>query len=224
MPRGLPQLPPRHVRRVHQRVAALQILGAHPVFHLFADDPALGMPEDQSRPRQLLDGKQIELLAQHAMVALLGLFLLVDEIVEVFLREERRSVNALQLRVLLVAQPVGAGNVQQLERLDLPGRRNVRAAAEIQKLAGLVDRNLFIGLGELLDEVALHEVAFALEPGEPLVARQKFARVGNVLLHQLLHLLLDLLQVFGRERSGAIEIVEESRVGRRPVAQLGLRK
>ena len=168
------------------------------------------MPENQPRPGQFLDGKQIELLPEHAMVALLGLFLLVEKIVEVFLREKRRPVNALQLRILLIAQPVGAGNVQQLERLDLPGRRDVRAAAEIQKLAGLVDRNLFIGLGELLDEVALHEVAFALELRQSFVARQKFARVGNVLLHQFLHLLLDLLQVFRRERRGTIEIVEES--------------
>ncbi len=182
------------------------------------------MPENQSRPRQFLNGKQIELLAQHAMVALLGLFLLVEEIVQVLFREKRRPVNALQLRVLLVAQPVGARNVQQLECLDLPGRRNVRAAAEIQKLAGLVDGNLFIGLGELLDEVALHEVAFALELRESFTARQKFARVGNVLLHQFLHLLLDLLQVFRRERSGTIEIVEKTSVGRRPVAQLGLGK
>ena len=40
-------------------------------------------------------------------------------------------------------------------------------AAEIGKLAGAVDRNLFIGLGELLDEVALHEVAFFFELRQP---------------------------------------------------------
>ncbi len=182
------------------------------------------MPENQPRPRQFLDGKQIELLPDHAMVALLGLFLLVNKIVEVFLREKRRPINALQLRVLLIAQPVSAGNVQQLERLDLPGRGNVRAAAEIEKLAGLVDRNPFIGLGELLDEVALHEVAFTLELRQPLVARQKFAGIGNVLLHQLLHLLLDLLQVLGRERRRTIEVVKESSVSWRPMTQLGLRK
>jgi hypothetical protein len=65
--------------------------------------------------------------------------------------------------LLFVAQPVGAGDVEQLEGLDFPGRRQVRAAAEILELAGLVNRDFFIGLGELLDEMALHEVAFALE-------------------------------------------------------------
>ena len=53
------------------------------------------MPENQSRPRQLLDGKQVELLPQHAMVALPGLFLPVEKIVEVFLGEKRRPINSL---------------------------------------------------------------------------------------------------------------------------------
>ena len=74
--RGLPQLPPHHMRRVHQRISALDVLVAHPVFHLFADDSALGMPENQSWPGQLLNGKQVELLPEHAMVALFGFFLL----------------------------------------------------------------------------------------------------------------------------------------------------
>ena len=86
----------------------------------------------------------------------------------------------------------------------------MRPAAEILELAGFVDRNLFIGLGELLDEVALHEVAFALEPLQPFRARQKFARIGDVLLDELLHLLLDLFQVFRSERSRTVKIVEKS--------------
>ena len=50
-----PQIDARHVRRAHQRIAALQVLVVHPVLHLLADDAALGMPEDQSRPGELLD-------------------------------------------------------------------------------------------------------------------------------------------------------------------------
>ncbi len=83
------------MRRVDQRVAALQVLLAHPVFHLFADDPALGMPENQSRPRQFLNRKQIELLAQYAMIALLRLFHLLQVSVKIPLREKRSPVNAL---------------------------------------------------------------------------------------------------------------------------------
>ncbi len=182
------------------------------------------MPEDQARSGEFLDREQVELFAEHAMVALLRFFDAVQVGVEILLREKRRAVDALQLRILLVSQPVGAGDVEQLEGFDLSGRRQVRTAAEILKLAGLVDRNLFIGLGELLDEVALHEVAFALELFETFLARQKFARVGQVLLDELLHLLFDLLEIFGRERSGAIKVVEESVLSRGTVAELGLGK
>ena len=53
--RGLPQLPPRHMGRVHEGIAALDVLRAHPVFHLLADNAAFGMPEDQPRPGQFLN-------------------------------------------------------------------------------------------------------------------------------------------------------------------------
>ena len=222
--RGVEQLAARHVRRADQRVAAPQVFFAHPVFHLLADDPALRMPEDQPRPGEFLDRKQVELFAQHAMVALLRFFDAGEVGVEILLREKRRAVNALQLLVLFVAQPVGAGDVEQLERLDLSSRRQVRAAAEILKLAGLVDRNFFIGLRELLDEMALHKVAFALELFEPFLARQKFARIGQVFADKLLHFLFDLFEILGSERGRAIKVVEESVLSRGPVAKLGLGK
>ncbi len=100
----------------------------------------------------------------------------------------------------------------------------MRPAAEVGELAGLVDGNLFVGRGELLDEVALHEVAFRLEALQAFLPRQKLARVGQVLLRQLLHLLLDGFEVFGRERLLAIEVVEEAGLGGGAVAELGLGK
>ena len=100
----------------------------------------------------------------------------------------------------------------------------MRSAAEIGKLAGAIDRNLFIGLGELLDEMALHEVAFFFELLQSLLARQKLARVGNVLLHQFLHFLLDLFQVLRSKRSGTIEVVEKSGFRGGAVPELGFRE
>ncbi len=72
--------------------------------------------------------------------------------------------------------------------------------------------------------MALHEVAFGLEALETFGARQKFARVGQVLLGELLHLLLDGFEVVGREGLLAVEVVEESVLGGRAVAELGLGK
>src|SRR5277367_1324740 len=116
------------------------------------------MPENQPRPGEFLDGEQIKLLSEHAMVALLGFFLLVQKVVEVFFREKRSPINALQLRILFIAQPVSAGDTEQLKGFDLASRRNMWSAAEVGELAGAVDGNLFIGLGELLDEMTLREV------------------------------------------------------------------
>ncbi len=219
--RGEEQLAPHHVRGIDERVAALHVLLAHPVFHLLADDAALGMPENQPGASQVLDGKQVELLAEHAVVALLGFFNAVEISIEVFLREERSPINALQLRILLVAKPVGAGDVEQLERLDFSGRGYVRAPAEIEEFSRLVDRDLFIGLGELLDEVALHEIAFSLELLQAFLTWEELTRVGNVLLGQLLHLFFNLLEIFGSEGRRTIEVVKESVLGRRAVPELG---
>ena len=46
----------------------------------------------------------------------------------------RRAVDPLELRVLLVASPVGAGTAEQLERRDEPGGPHVRAAAQVDEL------------------------------------------------------------------------------------------
>ena len=105
----LPQLAAHHVRRVDEQVAAAQALVAHPVFHDLADHGALGMPEDEAGAGELLNAEEVELLAQHAMVALGGFFKPREVGVEVLLREEGRAVDALQLRILFVAEPVGAG-------------------------------------------------------------------------------------------------------------------
>jgi hypothetical protein len=129
-----------------ERVAAAEVLFAHPVFHLFADDAALGMPEDQAGAGEFLDGKQVELFAEHAMVALLGFFDAGEVGVEIFFGEKRSAVDALELRILFVSQPVGAGDVEQLEGFDLSGRGQVGTAAEILELAGLVDGNFSSGL------------------------------------------------------------------------------
>ena len=72
--------------------------------------------------------------------------------------------------------------------------------------------------------MALHEVAFTFELLEAFVAREEFAGVGKVLLDQLLHLLFDLLEIFGSERGGAVEVVEESGFGGGAVTEFGLRE
>ena len=101
------------------------------------------------------------------MVALLRLLDAVQVRVELFLLEERRAVDALQHLALLVAAPVGAGRVQQLEVLEARRVRHVRAAAQVDERP--------VGVGR--DDLVVAELGEALEleriVGETLL---RFAR------------------------------------------------
>ena len=93
------------------------------------------MPEDEAGAGEFLNAEKIELLAEDAMVAAVGFFEALEVGVKIFLREERGAVDALELRVLLVAEPVGAGERADLEGFDAAGGGNVRAAAEVDEVA-----------------------------------------------------------------------------------------
>src|SRR5579864_6696699 len=97
-------------------------------------------------------------------------------------------------------------------------------APEVREFSRAVDRDFFIGLGELLDEMALHEIAFFLELLQPFMPRQKLASIGDVLLHQFLHLLFNFFEVFRSEGSRAIKIVEETTFRCRTMAEFSLGK
>ena len=75
--------------------------------------------------------EQVELRAEPAVVALARLLEPLEVRVEVRLRVERGAVDPRQLRVVLVAAPVGAREAGQLERLDRLRVLQVRAAAEV---------------------------------------------------------------------------------------------
>ena len=158
------------------------------------------------------------------MVALGHLFQAREVRVHLLLREKRGAVNALQLRILLIAQPVSAGQAEHLECLHPARRGHMRPAAEIDEVAVAIKRDHLAGLGEALDEVRLHEVVALSKGPQSLLARLILANELLVARHHFGHLRLDRFEVIGRERSRAIEVVKESRVRRRAVTQLGLRK
>jgi hypothetical protein len=106
----LPELTAHDVRREDHLVAAAEALVTHPVLHGLADEAALGVPEDEARAGDLLYGEEVELLAEDAVVSGLDLFEVLEVGVEVLGVEERGAVDALQLLVVLVAEPVGAGD------------------------------------------------------------------------------------------------------------------
>src|SRR5260370_18943857 len=94
------------------------------------------MPENQPRAGFFLNAEEIEFRAEFAVIAALGFLDAVELAVQLFFREERHGVNALELGIAFLALPVSAGDVHELERLDPLGGGDGRAAAKIDTFSG----------------------------------------------------------------------------------------
>ena len=181
----------------------------------------LGWKKISPGPAEFLNAKEVELLAELAVVAFLGFFELGQIVVQLLLGEKRSAVDALQLRVLFVAFPVGAGDGEQLKRLDLLGGRHMRAAAEVDEVGS---QRVFgkDGVGFFGDQLALHGlIAVQLQP---FFLGHVLALVGQVLRLQLPHLLLDFFEILGGERLGPLEVVIKTVFDGGTDAELGFRK
>ena len=111
--------------------ALLDVPAADVVLHLPLDHPALGVEDGQAGADLVGEAEQVELGAEPAVVAALGLGQLLQVGLVGVLALPRGAVDALQLRVLLAAAPVGGGDSGEGERRDVAGARQVRAAAEV---------------------------------------------------------------------------------------------
>ena len=114
VPGGLPDDLVVDERRLHLQVAAPRVLRAAQVLEHVPERHALRVPERRAG-RGVLEVEQVELRADAAVVVRPRLLEPLEVRVEVGLREERRSVDPGQLRVLLVAAPVRAGEPGELE-------------------------------------------------------------------------------------------------------------
>ena len=223
VPARVPEVELRDVRRVDDVVAAGVVLVAPVVLDLLADEAALRVPQHEPGAGLVGDREQVELAAELAVVAALGLLDAVQVLVELFLREEGVAVDALHRRVAFLALPVRGGRLRlQLEGLDVLRRRQVRPEAEVDELPHRVALHGVARL--LLDQLALQRLALLREELERLGLRQQLLLDRPVLLDDVRHLLLDGDEVLGRERLAHEEVVEEAFVRRRTDAALRVRE
>ena len=97
----------------------------------------------------------------------------------------------VSIAVVEVAAPIGARDLHQLEGVaDLAGRGHVRAAAEIEPVALLVDLQLLV-CRDGVDQLDLEVLALVAEHLLGLVARPHFLGEGFVARDDLAHLLFD---------------------------------
>src|SRR5262245_21501035 len=98
---------------------------------------------------------EVHFAAELAMVAFFGLLELFEVGGELSFGRPSSTVDALQLRPLGVAAPVGTGKVGDFEGLaDLSGRSHVWATAQIEPVTLLIDVQGFT-LGDRVDELDL---------------------------------------------------------------------
>ena len=119
------------VRGVDELVAGLLVLAPRVLLQLPADDAALGVENRQARTDFVGEAEQVQLDAELAVVAALGLFQQLQVAVERLLRFPRGAVDALQAGVVLIAPPVRRRAAGELERGDVLGGGDVRTAAQI---------------------------------------------------------------------------------------------
>ena len=224
----VPELLRQHQRRLQLEVAAAAQQVAHGVDQQVEDRRPLGVEEGEAR-RFLLEVEEIELLAQHAVVALARLLEQVEMLLQVLLLEEGGAVHAHELLALGVGAPVRTGNARELGVLQPARVRHVGAAAEIDELPVPVERDLLAALLDVVDDLALELVVPAVDRA---VARERFVGVlvrdraafeGVRLLREPLHLLLDLREVVRRDRAvGHEDVVVEAVLDHRADGELRL--
>ena len=123
--------------------------------------------------------------------------------------------------VVVIAAPIGAGELGELERLaDVPGRGHVRAAAQIEPLALLVDLQV-LARRDGIDQLDLEQLALLPEEVLGLLAAPELLREGRVARDDLVHLGFDLRQIVGMKRLRLGEVVEEAVLDHRADGHLG---
>ena len=169
------------------------------------------MPERGAR-RDVLEVEEIELRAEPTVVAAARVFEVLEVRVEIRLRVERRPVDAGQLLVVLVAAPVRAGDARQLERLDRLRVLQVRAAAEIDEVALLVERDVAL---RGVEELQLVRLVGRQEALTRFLGSHRAALPVAAFLQLALHLRFDSLQVGVGDRLREVEVVVEAVLDRR---------
>jgi hypothetical protein len=201
---------------------------ADEVLQLRPDNRALGLPQHQPLPNRIIDGEQPELRAEEPVVALLRLFELVEVLVELLLVEERGAVDALEFVGAHVAVPVRLRHAHHLEPLDPPGRRDMRAHAQVFPVLTRLARGVPAqGPRPPVDRpprvVHLVLVPLALQALHSRLDRQLVTGERPILLHDLRHLPLDPRKIVGGDRRVQRDVVIEPVLQRRAVRQLRLR-
>ena len=156
-----------------------------------------------------------ELLAELAVVALLGFLDAGKVLVEHVLAREADGIEALEHLAVGIAAPVGARDACDLDAvaLDAAGGVEMRPGAKVGELALTVEGNDGV-LRQIVDQLDLVGLLRLFHERDSLGTGQLKALELQLFLADLAHFLLDGFKVVGREGMLAVNVVIEALLDR----------
>ena len=195
-----------HQGRFGEQVAALLFLVLYPSLEQLDHASTLGEHNGKSLTDGINGGKELKLTAKLVVVALEGFFLLLQICVHFILRGICDTVDALEHLVLLVALPVSAGALRQLERLDSTCAEEVRSCAKVGKFTLAVEADNSI-LGELFDQLNLVGLVLFLHQRDRLCTGQLEALDLKIFFYDLFHLALNRFERICAKRNLGVDVI-----------------
>ena len=215
-----------HVGRVHRVVAAGEVLVPPHLLEAAAHGAEGRVPEHEARAGLAVGAEEVEVRPQLAVVPQLDLLEPLEVGGQLLLGPEGGPIDALHHWTLLVAPPVGPGEVQELEVELVLERVDVGPLAQIPPLLAVrpvgVEGDLLV-LGDQVERLDLVLLPPALEDPARLVPAHGALRDRGRALGDAAHLLLDLAQLLLGERLGQVEVVVEAVLDRGTEPELDAR-
>ena len=219
----LVEVPLGHEGGLGQEVAALLLGVLDPALHQLDHPGALGQQHGQALADHVHGGEVLQLPAQLVVVPLEGLGLLLQIGVQLILLRESHAVDPLEHLPAAVAPPVGAAALGQLDgvALNAAGGVQMGTGAQVGELALPIEGDVGV-LGQVLNQLHLVGLPLLLHIADGLLPGQLEPLQLQLLLADLAHLGLDLLQVLLGEGLGAVQVIVEAVVDGRANGQLGV--
>ena len=212
-----------HKRRLGADIAPLVVLQIlDPALQSLDHLGALGHQQGQTLANHVHRGEQFHLPAQLVVIPAPGVLHALQMGGQFLFAAISRAVNPLQARLIGVSSPVGHGGGCQLKSLHSLGAHQVGACAQVHKLTLTVEGNLRV-LGQIPNQFHLVGLTLLLHEADGLLSGKQELLQAGALLHDLLHLRLQLIQILPGE-SLVVKIIVKALLNTGADGQLGVRE
>ena len=216
----LPQLTIQNHRSADFLITITAMYLTPVINQLIADNHTIWMEEWEAWAF-LMNAKEIQLLAQLAMVTLGSLLQHLQISIQIILLLKGSTIDTLQHLILFTATPVSTSHTLQLQSLYLACRNYMRACTKVSKLTLNIQRNLCI-LWQIINQLYLVVLTSLGEHIQSFLTANQLTLQLQVLLDNLVHFLLDFLQILIGKALLHVNIIVETIFNSRTNGQLNI--